>query len=329
MSLRDTDAGDVVDKVKSSIGGKWGKRSLVALFGAATLWSSFYVVPPSDMANTRLFGTVEHAQPVGNGLHLKVPFVESVDMVQVSLRTLHVPEFSVNTVDNQQIKLKINFNYTVPKGQVNHLLYEVGKSGNTDLDESIIPVVQDRVSRIFAVQNTTTVSQNREKIQADVEKIVSDAVTELFGIQPHSLQIAAITYSDSFVQSNDFAVKAKNDAIAEQNKVNIETARAQQAVATAKGGADSKIEQARGDAESAILRAQADKQKQELDGQGQSARLKNEISAFGSPQLYIDYLKAKAAGNWNGQLPTVQGGSGSGAPNVVIPLTTPAAPAVR
>ncbi len=324
MSLRDTDPGDVVDKVKSSITGKWGKGALAGLFAAATLWSSFYVVPPSDMANTRLFGTVEHSQPVGNGLHLKVPFVESVDMVQVSLRTLHVPEFSVNTVDNQQIKLKINFNYTVPKDQVNHLLYEVGKSGNNDLDESIIPVVQDRVSRIFAVQNTTTVSQNREKIQADVEKIVSDAVKELFGIQPHSLQIAAITYSDSFVQSNDFAVKAKNDAIAEQNKVNIETAKAQQAVADAKGAADSKIENARGDAQSAILRAQADKQKQELDGEGQSARLKNEISAFGNPQLYIEYLKAKAANNWNGQLPTVQGGSGSGAPNVVIPLTAPA-----
>src|SRR3569833_2707814 len=42
MSLRDADAGNVVDKVKSSLTGKWGKGSLAALFAAATLWSSFY-----------------------------------------------------------------------------------------------------------------------------------------------------------------------------------------------------------------------------------------------------------------------------------------------
>jgi regulator of protease activity HflC (stomatin/prohibitin superfamily) len=267
-----------------------------------------------------------HKDPLSNGLHFKVPFFESVDMVQVSLRTLHVPEFSVNTIDNQQIKLKINFNYTVPKDKVNHLLYEVGKTGNTELDESIIPVVQDRVSRIFAVQNTTQVSQNREQIQEAVEKIVSQSVADLFGIQPHSLQIAAISYSDAFVQSNEFAVKAKNDAIAEQNKVNIETAKAAQAVAQAKGAADSKIENARGDAESQIVRAKADKEKQELDGQGQSSRLKNEIAAFGgSPQLYIDYLKAQAANKWNGQMPTVQAGNGGA--NLVIPMPAPATPA--
>ena len=315
---------------RPEISGKGVKRliagGLTAAFVLAAGFGSFYTVDPSEKANVRRLGTVEYSTPVGAGVHLKIPFVDHVDRIQVSLRTLHIPKFDVNTIDNQKISLEINFNYTVPTDKVNHLLYEVGKSGVSELDESILPVAKDRAARVFAQQNTTTVSQNREAIQAKVEKDVSDAVKDLFGIQPHSLQIASIGYSEAFIQSNENAVKAKNDAVAEQNKQVVATAIAQQKVIAAKGVADAAIETATGDARSAIIRAEADKQKQVLDGEGQGSRLKAEIAALGSPENYVKYLDAKAKNLWNGQAPQVMSGTGGGAPTVVVPIQAPTPP---
>jgi len=296
----------------------------VAFIAAITVFSSaVYVVNPSEMANVRRMGNVLYKDPLAAGPHLKIPFIDTVDVVQVSLTTLHIPLFDVNTVDNQKITLDMNFNFTIPRNRVNHLLYEVGKTGNVDVADSIIPVVRDRAGRIFNKQNTTSISQNREAIQNEVTQAVFKAMSEQFGLQPHSLQIAQIIYSPTFVQSNENAVRAKNDAVAEQNKQVVETAKAQQKVIAAKGQADSAIESATGAAKSAVIRAEADKTKQILDGEGQAARLKLEIAAFNnSPDLYIRYLQARAQLHWNGQSPQVVGGSGS-QQAIVVPIAAP------
>lgn len=311
----------VVATADGSNGGGWKKWAGIGFAVFVFLNSAVYVVDPSEMANLRRMGNIVYNQPVGAGPHLKIPFIDTVDVVQVSLTTLHIPPFDVNTVDNQKITLDMNFNYTIPRNRVNHLLYEVGQTGNIDIPSSIVPVVKDRAGRVFNKQNTTTISQNREVIQNEVTRTVFAAMTEQFGLQPHSLQIAQIIYSPTFVQSNENAVKAKNDAVAEQNKQVVETAKAQQKVIAAKGQADSAIESATGAAKSAVIQAEADKTKQVLDGEGQAARLKLEISAFNnSPDLYIRYLQARAQLQWNGQSPQVVGGSGS-QQAIVVPIT--------
>ncbi|MGD0959983.1 MAG: SPFH domain-containing protein [Methylomonas sp.] len=300
------------------------KILLAVVVVLSLLSSAFYTVNPSEMANLRRLGTIVYEEPVGPGPHLKMPLIDTVDKLQVSLTTLHIPPFDVNTIDNQKITLDMNFNFIIPKNKVNHLLYEVGKPGNEDISESIIPVVKDRTGRVFNKQNTTSISQNRQTIQDEVTDQVFKALTEQFGIAPHSLQLAQIIYSPAFIQSNENAVKAKNDAVAEQNKQVVETAKAQQKVISAKGEADAAIEAATGAARSVVINAEADKDKQALDGEGQAARLKLEIGVFNNnPELYIKYLQAKAQLQWNGQSPlVVSGGNGQNA--IVVPVGLPA-----
>lgn len=293
---------------------KIARRSVAGVFLAVAGFSSFYTVDQTDMANVRRMGHVVSTEPVGSGLHFKLPFVDKVDHLQVSQRTLHIPAFSVNTIDNQQITLDLNFNYTVPKNQVNHLLYEIGKAGQGDIDSSIIPIVMDRAGRVFNQQNTTTLSANREEIQAKVTAAVFEVVKEQFGIMPHTLQFAKVGYSPAFVSSNEKAVTAKNDAIAEQNKKVVEQAKADQKVITAKG-----------DADAAVIAATGEKTSQELAGQGQGSRLRAEIAALGSPENYIKYLAAKAQNNWDGKAPQVMSGSGGGA-TVVVPMPSAKSP---
>ncbi len=291
------------------------------------MYGSVFVVNPTERANVRRFGTVQYHTPLASGLHFKIPMLDTVDRLQVSLTTLHVPDFDVMTVDNQKVTLSINYNFTIPDNAVNHILYEVGRSGDFDTDSSVLPVVKDRTARVFAGQNMVTVNANREKIQENVEHSVSEAIREIFGIQAHSLQISAITPSPAFMQSNELAVKAKNDAVAAENQKRTVQYQADQSVIKAQGAADAAIQNARGRAQSVLLEAEANKQKLVLEGQGQAARIRAEIEPFGAPDKYIQYLQALAVTKWNGQQPQIVAGSG-GSLNVVVPMPTMSSSAV-
>jgi regulator of protease activity HflC (stomatin/prohibitin superfamily) len=280
---------------------------------------TWYTISPTDRGNVRRFGVVQYDKPVEPGLHFKLPFIDRVDQLQVSLTTLRIPPFDVTTVDNQKVTLEMNFNYTTPDNKVNHVLYEIGRAGNTDIEDQVLAVAKDRAARIFAGQNMVTVNANRAEIQETIEKSISSSVKDLFGIEPHSLQIVAITPSPAFMESNERAVKAKNDAVAAENTKRTKQFEADQIVISAKGQADSAIEAARGRAESVRLEAEAAKTRLTLEGEGQESNLASQIKPFGTPDKFIQYLQAKAALNWNGQTPQIVTGSGGGA-NLVIPV---------
>ncbi|MGX9726507.1 MAG: SPFH domain-containing protein [Candidatus Electronema sp. VV] len=205
------------------------------LIGFSIISGSWFKVEPTERGNVRRFGVVQHDKPLQPGLHFKLPLIDDADKLQVSLTTVHIPPFDVTTVDNQKVTLEINFNYTIPDEKVNHVMYEIGRSGNTDIDSQVVPVVKDRTGRIFSAQNMVSVNASRA------------------AIQPHSLQIAAITPSSAFMASNEEAVKAKNAAVAAENTKKTKQFEADQLVIKAKGDADSAIEAARGRSESMLL----------------------------------------------------------------------------
>lgn len=291
----------------------------IILISVIILNASWYKVEQTERANVRRFGVAQYIKPVQPGFYLKIPFIDVVDKVQISLTTLHIPPFEVTTVDNQKITIEENFNYTIPEEKIYHVMYEIGRAGNTDIDSQVIPVVKDRTGRIFASQNMANINANRPAIQNELEKAVSQSVENLFGIQPHSLQIAGIIPSAAFMASNEAAVKAKNEAVAAENTKRTRQFEADQIVIKAKGDADSAIEAARGRSQSMLLEAQANKTKQVLEGEGWEARLTAEIKPFGSADKYIEYLKAKALLNWNGQQPQIIAGSGSST-NLILPV---------
>ncbi|MBV8092889.1 MAG: hypothetical protein JO110_06600 [Acetobacteraceae bacterium] len=333
---------------------KLTRRIVLAAAGCLAVYvaahSGFFIVQPTELANVRRFGSVLYprSQPLQPGFHLKIPVIDTVDRVQVSLQTLPIPAFDVLTIDNQKVTIEENFNYTISNDQVYHVMYEVGRPGNIDIESQVIPVAHDRTARVFASQNMVTVNANREAIQHQVEKEVSTAVENLFGITPHSLQITAIKPSANFMASIDQATMAKNAAIAAENQLRTKQFEAQQVAATAKGQADAAIEQARGQAESiklnaeanrqatieqargqaeaTTLNAQASKARLVLEGEGLKTNLENQLSPFGTPDKYIQYLSAKAMLNWNGQQPQIVAGSGTGT-SLVVPL--PAASAQK
>ena len=96
-------------------------------------------------------------------MHLKLPLVEEIDKLQTSLETYKLDKLTVNTVDNQPITVAVGLTYRIPADAVLKLLYDVGRSGNVDIADNFQRIIADRTAKIFAQQNTTTMSENRER----------------------------------------------------------------------------------------------------------------------------------------------------------------------
>jgi regulator of protease activity HflC (stomatin/prohibitin superfamily) len=284
------------------------------------------------MAGVRRLGTVVTQQPVGPGLHMKLPWIDIVDTIQTSLAVLELHDLTVYTIDNQAVQVGIGVSYRIPPGAVLKLLYGVGRTGNVDIDENIRPVLADRVLRVFSTQNTVSISANREQIAADIRKQVSEALGTIFGLEITDLQISSITYSPSFQASVEAAVQAKNDAIRAENtvvKVRYEgeqakvQAEAQAAVriAAANGDAEAAIAQARAARESAILRAEGDSQAATLTGDAQARVIQQVGAAVAANPGVVAY---ETAHRWNGQMPgTVFGGGSSPLAMLNLPTARP------
>ena len=258
------------------------------------LYSSFFVVPPNQMAAMRwMGGTVTTRQPLGTGVHFKVPLLENVDYLQTSQSTYMLPELSVYTNDNQAVKISISVIYQVPASAVLHLLYDVGRAGNTDIDTTIVPVVRDRALAVFAKYNTLNISDSRAQITEQMKKEVAEALGRLFGINVVDVQLTSIQYSPVFSESVENAVKAKAQAVQAENTVLQRKFEGEQKTVTAKAEAQAKIESAKGIAESTVLEATAQAKAIQVVGQALQS----------NPQ----YTRFYATQHWNGILPQYMG----------------------
>ena len=287
------------------------------LFGLAAIVGSVYSVQPTEMAGVRRFGVVTTAMPIGPGLHAKAPFIDTVDHLQVSLTTFQATDLSVYTIDNQPVRIGIGLIYRVPTDAVFKLLYNVGRTGDVDIDGNLRPIVADRALRVFARRNTTSISAEREAIATEIRRSIQDAVQQAFGIEIIDLQLSRIEYSPSFTASVEAAVKAKNDALQAENTVQRvryegEQAKVQaeaqaSAVATrAEGEARAAVARARADGEATVLRARAEAQATTLLGQAQAEAARDVGAAVAANPTIVQYETAR---RWNGILPATMLGA--------------------
>ena len=273
---------------------------VVVVVIAIFVLDSYFVVEPTEMAGVRRLGQVITKEPLGPGLHFKSPFIDQVDRLQVSLDTFKLDRLTVNTIDNQPIAVTVGLTYRIPPQAVLPLLYEVGRAGNFDITENFERIVADRTAKIFAQQNTTRISENRDQILNTLRSVLSKDLGTLYHIEVVDFQIAGITYSDSFRASVEAAVKAKNEAVAAENTVNRIRFEAQQAVERANGEAAARLKLADADRQSTILSAQGRAEGIRLEGESRATVLRMNAEILKTSPLVVELAKAD---RWNGTLP--------------------------
>jgi modulator of FtsH protease HflC len=290
------------------------------------VWSSAYVVNPTEMAGVRRLGTVVTAEPVGPGLHFKMPLIDTVDRLQTSISTMSLDNLTVYSVDNQAVTIGVSLTYRVPAAAVLKLLYQVGRTGNVDIPANLQPIVSDRTLRVFAKRNTIDISSQREAIANEIRSTLEETVGPLFGVEILDLQLNHLEYSSTFTESVEEAVKAKNDAVQAENTVARVQYEAQQAKIRAEGQASAVAAAAEGEAQAVVTRANAQKQATiaEAEGQAEARKILGDAEAhyaqtvtqaLGNSAKVTDYLTIQ---KWNGQLPSTSLGNGT-VPLVSLP----------
>jgi regulator of protease activity HflC (stomatin/prohibitin superfamily) len=280
----------------------WLKKPavLTAILIGLLLALGLFVVEPTEMAGVRRFGEVTTREPYGPGIHLKLPLIDQVDRLQVSLDILRVQDLTMYTVDNQWVKISVGMTYRIPPAAVFRLLYQVGRSGSFGIRENVEPIIADRSMRVFARRNTIKISEEREAIANEIRQAVATRLAELFGIEVVDLQIAKIEYSPTFVASVEAAVKAKNDAVAAENTVNRIRFEADQLRVRSQGEADAAAIQAEGQKRAAVIRAQGEAEAVQIIGTAQAASLRARGEAV---TAHPGVMQLVAADRWSGALP--------------------------
>ncbi|MGC9271070.1 SPFH domain-containing protein [Acidiphilium sp.] len=296
----------------------WLGLVVIVALALFVLSNCFYVVQPNEMAGVTRLGVVVTPTPVRPGVHFKLPFIETVDPIQTSISRLSLPDVQVYTADNQLVTLGISLTYQVPPSAVMHLLYDVGKAGNLDINRTIEPIIADRALRVFASHKTINISERRAIIDEQMHVAISKALKRLFGINVIDIQIRSIAYTHAFDRAVEEAVEAKASAVKEQNLVQEKQFMAEQVVATADGAAKARIAQAKGEAEATVLRATAKAQSIVIVAKARALSIAQVGKAAGDNPAIIPYAVAT---HWNGKLPTttVGGGSGSNLFRVLLP----------
>ena len=278
----------------------------IGVLVAVALWfasACYFTVSQNERAYVRQFGRVVNVAdgPVGPGLHFVSPFFTTVDRLPVSIDVIDPGNIEAFTRDAQKITLHMTITTQVPDAAVYHLLYEVGRAGNVDLERNYTTVVADRVRTVVGRHDINEVAgAERQQILDETRVVLTHDLGELFGIKVDSVQTALIGMPQSYAAAIEAAMQARTQRQAsEQNQ-----ARAQIEAVTAKvqaaGQADAQIEQARGQSQSNLLRAQADAQATRLKGQADADAAQALAKAL---ETNANLVALRTAERWNGQLP--------------------------
>jgi regulator of protease activity HflC (stomatin/prohibitin superfamily) len=264
---------------------------------------SFFSIQPNERGFITQFGRVlDPARgPLGPGLHFKIPLISSVDRLPVSIDVLDVGNIEAFTKDAQRITLHITVTSQVPDSAVYHLLYEVGGSGNVDLDKNYRTVIADRLRTVVGRHEINDIAgSDRQAIIDEVRSVLSRDLADLFGIKVDSVQSALVGMPPTYTQAIEAAMQARTQRqAAEQNQARARV-EAETAKVRAAGEADAAIEAARGESQSRLLRATADAQAIRLKGQADADAAQIMAKALETNQ---NLVSLRIAEKWNGILP--------------------------
>lgn len=239
----------------------------VGVFVLVASCSSIYTVDSGERGVVLTFGSVSDI--VDDGLHVKLPYIQKVKIVDVRTRKAHAPAQAASS-DMQRVITEVALNYHMNPDKLEEIYTKTG----LDLEGTLIdPRIQEVVKAVTAKYQADKLLLQREQVKGEIEVLLKTSLA------PYHIVVEAVQITDfKFSEQYDAAIEAKQTA--EQN--------AQKA--------KNDLERIKVEAEQKIATAQAE---------AEAIRIQSEaIKAQGG----AGYVQLKAIEKWNGQLPTYTGG---------------------
>ena len=264
---------------------------IIAVIGIYLFTSAFVVINAGHVGVVKTLGAVQ-PEPLQEGFHLKKPFIDQVEEVDIRLRKAE-SQASAASKDLQVVSTRVAVQYSM-SGPVMPLTYQ--KIGRREVVESTLvsPAILESVKAVTAQytaeQLITKRAEVKIQIQSAIQAFIDATLAQMEVIGALSLANVAIT---------DF------DFSAEFNRAIEDKVRAEQEALKAKNEKLRRVTQAEAAAAERTLAADAEAYQIEVASKARADAIRLEAEALkDNPAL----IQLRIAEQWDGRLPQVSGG---------------------
>ena len=267
----------------------------VAVVGLAFLINAVKIVRPFQRGLVERLGRYKATKEPG--LNLIMPFIETMQLVDMREQVVDVPPQEVITSDNVVVSVDAVVYYEATDPQ--RLIYNVA-----DFFTAITKLAQTNLRNLIGDLELDTALTSRDRINTQLREVLDDA-TDKWGVRVVRVEIQRIDPPPEVVSAMHAQMRAERD-----RRATVTTAKGfqeaaiaradgekQASVLAAEGRRQAAILDAEGDARATELRASADKIRLELVGQGEGAAALARLTGIKQAQadnsvLTVEYLAA-------------------------------------
>ena len=261
---------------------------------AILIVSSVKIVDAGNRGVLLNFGAVDVSRPLDEGIHFVVPVRDNV--VQMEVRTQRITEDAASASgDLQDVRTQVALNYHLDPDNAQNVYKNLGLDY---ANRVIVPAIQESVKQVTARFNAEELITQRESVKNEIEQQIRSRLAA-YNIIVDAISITEFQFSADFVRAVEAKVAAQQRALQAQNELRRIEIEAQQAEARAVG-----------EQQANIARAEGVRQANVLQAQGEAQAITTIDEQLRQSPSYLEWLKSQ---KWDGQLPLVVGGGGTGA----------------
>ncbi|MFT4993722.1 MAG: regulator of protease activity HflC (stomatin/prohibitin superfamily) [Paraglaciecola sp.] len=266
------------------------KTIIFVVVSIILLMGSIYTVNEGHIGIVKRFS--EAKKQVNPGLHFKVPFIDSVEEIEVRTRK-NEEKMASSTKEQMPVTVSVSVNWTVDKTAALELFRQYG--GLSQFESRILdPRFRSATKDVIPQFDAERLIQDRASA---IEAIEANLIEEMknFPVIVDNIQIENIQLPAKYLTSIETKQTEKNLAAAEEHKLARQNLEAQRDVNTAKAKADG-----------IKLVAIAEAESIRIKGLAEAEAITAKAKALGDNPLIIKLTEAQ---NWDGKLPATMLGA--------------------
>ena len=267
-------------------------KALPVLIAIIAIFQSFYTVSEGHVGVVKRFGEAKHQE--NPGLHFKIPFIETVETIEVRTRK-NAEKMASSTKEQMPVTVEVSVNWTVNKDAALDLFKKYGGLNQFEqriLDPRFRSATKDTIPQFEAEQ----LIQDRASAIQGIERRLAEEMSD-FPVIVDNIQIENITLPKKYINSIEIKQTEKNLAAAEEHKLERQRLEALRAVNTADAKAKGILKVAEAEAQAILLK-----------GKAEAEAIDAKAKALNNNPLVVKLTEAQA---WDGKLPSTMLGNGA------------------
>ncbi|WMP19443.1 prohibitin family protein [Thiothrix lacustris] len=224
-------------------------------------------------------------QPIGTGIHLKIPLLESVQLLETRTRLASQP---VQAFSQEQLALtlKVSAHWHVQPAQ-GLAFYREFQTPEQFENRILLPQLQAITSKIIGQHDVATLLGKQDSIIQDIYQTLNKTILTN-SLHIDSIQLDNIVLPEAYQKSVEAMLTEQNLANTERLKADKDKARVNAQLETAE--AEKTIKQTQADADAYVTLKK---------GEAEAQAIRLQVDALQQNRTVVDYLRVR---KWDGKL---------------------------